>query len=280
MIPQKIHYCWLSGEEMPSWIIKCMETWKEIMPDYELVLWDKNKFDVNTLAFIEESCKAKRWAFAADYIRLYALYNEGGIYLDTDVIVKKRFDDFLNHDFFSGIEWHYGVLRKKYTRQFQYKEKLPDIIPNTPWVGVQAAIMGSIQGHPYLKDCLDWFQDNEYVIQPAKIKTDVPVFEAIAPEVYATIALKYGFLYKNTKQELLQNMVIYPSSIFAGNVYQVAGSNYAIHCCATGWRDKKKSLYQKLSHNKLLRKILGQKPLQEPCPIDPFDMVQKFYALM
>ena len=287
MIPKKIHYCWLSGEEMPLWLKKCMKTWKDVMPDYELVLWDKKKFDVTSLAFLEESCKVKRWAFAADYIRLYALYNEGGIYLDTDVIIKKRFDDFLIHDFFSGIEWHYGMLRKKYIRQLQYKDKVPDIIPETPWIGIQAAIMGSMAGHPFLKDCLDWYQDNEHSIQPEKIITDEPVFEVLAPEVYATIALKYGFQYKNLKQELLQNIVIYPSSTFAGNVHQAAGSNYAIHCCATGWRERKKNLYEKFKQNKLykklaqnmlLRKLLGKKPLQEQ--IDSFDIFQKFYDLI
>ena len=278
MIPKKIHYCWLSGEEMPSWIGKCLETWKDIMPDYELVLWNKNKFDINSLAFVAEACKVKRWAFAADYIRLHALYTEGGIYLDTDVIVRKRFDDLLSHDFFSGIEWHYGMLRKKYVRKLQYREKIPAIFPDAPWIGIQAAIMGSIPAHPFIKDCLDWYQDNEHAIQPAKIKTDVDIFEVLAPEVYATIALKYGFQYENVQQELLNNMAIYPSSILAGNVYQVARSNYAIHCTGSSeWR-KKNTLYAKLAKNKLLRKIFGKKPLQKQS-IDTFEMVQKFYEL-
>jgi len=263
---------------MPVWIEKCLKTWKEIMPDYELVLWDKNRFNVNSLAFIAEACKIKRWAFASDYIRLYALYSEGGIYLDIDVIVKKRFDDLLSHDFFSGVEWHYGMLRKKYTRQLQYKEKIPDTISDTPWIGMQAAIIGSIPAHPFIKDCLDWYKVNEHAIQPAKIKTDFDVFEVLAPEVYATIALKYGFQYKNTQQELLHNMAIYPSSIFAGNVYQTSHSNYAIHCTGSSeWR-KKNNLYTKLSKSNLLRKILGVYPLQNQS-IDTFDMVQKFYEL-
>jgi mannosyltransferase OCH1-like enzyme len=84
-IPKKIHYCWLSGDEIPAETVKCINTWKKIMPEYELVLWDKNKFDIKSVPFVEEACKVKKWAFAADFIRLYAIYNEGGIYMDTDV---------------------------------------------------------------------------------------------------------------------------------------------------------------------------------------------------
>ena len=83
-----------------------METWRQVTPDYEFVLWDKNKFDINSPAFIKEACKIKHWAHAADYIRLHALYTGGGIYLDTDVIVRRKFDDFLEYDFLallSGI---------------------------------------------------------------------------------------------------------------------------------------------------------------------------------
>ena len=273
MIPKKIHYCWLSGEEMPAAIKKCMETWKQVMPDYEFILWDKNKFDINSLAFIKEACKIKYWAHAADYIRIYALYTEGGIYLDTDVIVKKRFDDFLGYDFFSGIDWHYGMTREAYNRKMIYRENVPEIIADTPWVGMNAAIMGSTAGHPFLKDCLDWFKDNEYRIKPSKINTKSTLFELIAPEVFATMAIKYGFQYKNAKQKLLYNMMIFPTSFFTSNVYQATNSCYAIHCCASEWR--KKNLYAKLSKNALLRRILRKKPISKGR--DFYDLFQLFH---
>ena len=106
MIPKVIHYCWLSGDKMPEDTIKCIESWKKIMPEYKLILWDKNKFDINSIVFTQEACEVKKWAFAADYIRIYALYTEGGIYMDTDVYVKKSFDDLLNNDFFTSLEYH------------------------------------------------------------------------------------------------------------------------------------------------------------------------------
>jgi mannosyltransferase OCH1-like enzyme len=74
---------------MPPETVRCIDTWKKVMPEYELVLWDKNKFDVNSVIFAREACGVKKWAFAADYIRLFVIYTEGGIYLDTDVYVKK-----------------------------------------------------------------------------------------------------------------------------------------------------------------------------------------------
>ena len=100
MIPKKIHFCWLSGGGMPLWIQKCINSWKEVMPDYEVIHWDRNKFNIESVPFVNEAYSAKKWAFASDYIRLYALYKEGGIYLDADVFVRKPFDRFLIYNFF------------------------------------------------------------------------------------------------------------------------------------------------------------------------------------
>jgi mannosyltransferase OCH1-like enzyme len=109
LIPKKIHYCWLSGEEMPMDIIKCIDTWKKIMPEYELILWDKNKFDITSVPFVKGDCHAQKWAFAADYIRLYALFTEGGIYMDTDVYVKKVLTIFYKMVFLH----HWSIIKKK-----------------------------------------------------------------------------------------------------------------------------------------------------------------------
>ncbi|MDR2406553.1 MAG: mannosyltransferase, partial [Bacteroidales bacterium] len=106
MIPKTIHYCWFSGEEMSPFIRQCMATWKKHLPDYKWRLWDANSFDFSAVPFTAEAYKVKKWAFAADYVRLYALYTEGGIYMDTDVKVMKSFDEFLKYDFFTSHEYH------------------------------------------------------------------------------------------------------------------------------------------------------------------------------
>jgi mannosyltransferase OCH1-like enzyme len=113
MIPKKIHYCWLSGEKMPEDAISCMKSWQKMMPEYELVLWDTNRFDVNSVPFVAEAVSVKKWAFAADYIRLYALYTEGGIYLDTDVFVRKSFTNLLDCGFLLRLNIITALLRLK-----------------------------------------------------------------------------------------------------------------------------------------------------------------------
>lgn len=87
MIPKKIHYVWVGGKEKPKNIRKCMKSWKKHLKDYEIIEWNENNFDINSHPFVKAAYNAKKWAFVSDYIRAYVIYNEGGIYLDTDVIV-------------------------------------------------------------------------------------------------------------------------------------------------------------------------------------------------
>ena len=104
MIPKVIHYCWLSGDPYPEIIQRCIDSWKDKLPDYQFVLWDKNKFDINSHIWVKQAYESRKFAFAADYIRLYALYYYGGIYLDTDVEVLTSFDNLLNRNYFIGLD--------------------------------------------------------------------------------------------------------------------------------------------------------------------------------
>lgn len=103
-IPKKIHYCWLSGDPFPELIQHCIESWRRFLPDYELVLWDTRRINIQSVPWIREAVEARKYAFAADYIRLYAVYTEGGIYLDADVEVFKSFDALLDQPSFIGYE--------------------------------------------------------------------------------------------------------------------------------------------------------------------------------
>ena len=105
MIPKIIHLCWLSGDEYPTDIQKCLDTWKRILPDYEVWLWDTNRFDINSTIWTKQAFENRKYAFAADYIRLYALFNYGGIYLDSDVIMYKSFGSLLHLPYFIGQEY-------------------------------------------------------------------------------------------------------------------------------------------------------------------------------
>lgn len=131
-IPKVIHYCWLSGEPYPDLVRKCMASWHRFLPDYQFVLWDGEKIKEIDCSWVDSAIAAKKWAFAADYIRLYALHNYGGIYLDCDVEVLKPFDDLLDRDYFIGRESHKDVI--------------------------EAAVMGCAAKQDWIKKSLEWYQ--------------------------------------------------------------------------------------------------------------------------
>ena len=110
LIPKVIHFCWLSNDPYPLKIRRCMDTWKKVMPDYEVKLWNTDNFDIDSVPYVRQAFEARKWAFAADYIRMYALYTEGGIYLDSDVKILKRFDDFLHYSFFSSFSSVWNII--------------------------------------------------------------------------------------------------------------------------------------------------------------------------
>lgn len=104
MIPKIIHYVWVGNNPKPKDIKKCMKTWKKHLKDYKIIEWNELNFDISSHPFVKKAYEAKKWAYVSDYIRMYAIYNYGGIYLDTDVLVLENFDKFLNNKVFVGFE--------------------------------------------------------------------------------------------------------------------------------------------------------------------------------
>lgn len=154
MIPKIIHYCWLSGDKKPDSIARCIESWHKYLPDYQIKCWDASCINQISADFPKQAYSKRKWAFASDYIRLYALYNEGGIYLDSDVQAWDSLDDWLNYDFFSGVE----------TRD----RELTDL-----WV--EAAIMGSCKGNPLIKRMLDIYDSRQFILEDGTFdQTPIP----------------------------------------------------------------------------------------------------------
>ena len=137
-IPKIIHYCWLSGEPFSNLARKCIESWHKKMPDYTYILWDREKIKEISSKWVDSSLEAKKWAFAADYIRLYSLYKYGGIYLDCDVEIVKSFNDLLNCECFLGREGHKNL--------------------------VEAAVMGCSSGLEWTKCALEWYNNRVFDI--------------------------------------------------------------------------------------------------------------------
>ena len=104
MIPKIIHYCWFGRNPIPNQLAIYMESWKRFCPEYEIKLWNEDSFDIESHSFVKSAYKQKKYAYVSDYVRAYALYNYGGIYLDTDVELKNKLDEFLLHDAFTGFE--------------------------------------------------------------------------------------------------------------------------------------------------------------------------------
>jgi len=104
MIPKIIHYCWFGHGEMPELTQRCIASWHRYMPDWEYKLWNEDNFDVNLVHYTKEAYEARKFAFVSDYVRLWALEREGGIYFDTDVEVFKSFDELLCYKAFAGFE--------------------------------------------------------------------------------------------------------------------------------------------------------------------------------
>lgn len=99
MIPKIIHYVWLGGGAKTPSVKRCIASWHKVMPDYEIKEWNESNFDINSVIWVKEAIQKKKWSLASDYIRHYAIYTEGGIYMDTDVMTYKSFDEFLGNSF-------------------------------------------------------------------------------------------------------------------------------------------------------------------------------------
>lgn len=211
MIPKTIHYCWLSGERKPRLIQQCIDSWSRVMPEYAIKCWDKNSFDCDSVPFVRDAVAAKKYAFAADYIRLYALYTEGGVYLDSDVLARRSFDVFLSNRFFCGTEAYYAG------NELHYR--------------MEAAIMGAEKGNSFIEQCLSIYKKKQFELDK--------IGEYIMPSIISEKAEKCGYKYENREQHF-SNMTIYPTSIFTNTLHQDTTNPdgiYAIHQNAGSWID-------------------------------------------
>lgn len=228
MIPKIIHYCWFGRGNMPIVIKWCIEGWKKKMPDYQLKLWNEDNFDVDSTEWTRTSYAAKKYAFVADYVRLYALYTEGGIFLDADMKVLKSFDKYLEYDFVSSFEFYPGMAH-------QFHDKLnPDtLLPYSkdmliPGMGIAAGAIFSCKGHPYINACLDWYKDRAYIKGLEK--------EIFVNGIITKTAEQFGFKYTPKFQYISEyGMAIFEPDIFALNSLHLCNKTCAIHLGLGSW---------------------------------------------
>ncbi len=227
-IPKKIHWCWLSGDPVPHKLQKCINSWQKIMPEYEIICWDTKRFDVHRVPFVKQAYDCRKWAFAADYIRLYALYTEGGIYLDSDVKVFERFDKFLHHSAFSSIEYNHTMFKGRSDKNWY-----------SMYAGyaIQGAIIGSEKGNSWIGKCLEYYSDKQFHFANGRFNDDLTIIcNVIAKIAYDDYGFRYD-VFTDEPQLLREDIVIYPSYMFASLWDDVRPSTVALHLCESGWQD-------------------------------------------
>ena len=186
MIPKIIHYVWLGHGEKSQKIKDCIESWKKYCPDYTIIEWNEDKFNINYNAFTKKSYELKQYAFTSDVVRLYALYMYGGIYLDTDVLMYKPLDEFLTDPAFTGFEdTNYPVT----------------------------ATMGAEPHNPVIKLMLDFYDCIEFKTYP--VWTDYIKYQETSTCIYSNILGLLGINRqdKNSIQKI-NGFVVYPQSYF------------------------------------------------------------------
>ncbi len=230
MIPNTLHYIWLSNDEKPELIKKCLASWGPAAPGFEIRSWSSEDFDTEALPlFVKQAVSERMWAFAADYLRLKILYERGGIYMDSDIFLKGSPKPFISDPFFSFVEYH-----EKGFKEYKHlvgEGGVPLTEGHIPGFCLQSAFMGSEPGHPFLKKCLEYYESAVFLGPDGKPKIDM-----IAPDIYALKAREFGFRYIDEEQRLSEGMHIYPSSLVAGSFSEIKKGNVAIHCCAGSWR--------------------------------------------
>ncbi len=229
MIPKKIHYCWFGRGEKPKDVIKCIESWKKFCPDYEIIEWNEDNFDIFSHPYTKKAYELRKWAFVSDYARLYIIYNEGGIYLDTDVEIVKNFDPLLDDEAYMGFE------DEKYV--------------NT------GSGFGAVKGHPFIFENMKAY-DGEIVVDANGN------FSALSCPVYTTRLLNNaGLVNDNGQIQKISGVTVYPREYLCPYNYitgqmKMTKNTYSVHLYSMSWLGKAqiyKSKFTRIFH-RLFRK--------------------------
>lgn len=219
---------------MPALAFKCIESWKKYLPDYKLKLWNEDNFDVNSVIYVKEAYKARKFAFVTDYVRLCALYNYGGIYMDTDVEVIRNMDDLLNYPAFSGFENE---------------------------VYIPTGIMASEQHGEWTKEQLEYYKDRQFLLPDGTYDLTSNT------QIISQIMSSNGFVLKNSYQVYKNCMHIFPMDYFCAKsrtgIVTITKNTYCIHHLAGSWyplRYKlKRFLFRKIIRPKITDMLVNFK---------------------
>lgn len=233
MIPKKIHYCWFGKNPLPKLALKCIRSWKKYLPDYEIIEWNEDNFDVNICPYTKEAYQAKKYAFVSDYARFWILYNYGGIYFDTDVEVIKSLDKILVNGPFMACE-----------------ENLPSALSSYPLIapGLGLAIEAH---HPIYKQIIEEYNQKHFLTKDGKKNETTVVY-------YITnIFIKNG-LKQNSDIQKIQGITIYPPEYFCPKSYvdrkiRITPNTVCIHHYDGSWISKRRKFKD------FIKRLIGYK---------------------
>ena len=228
MIPQIIHYCWFGRGQMPDLAQKCLASWKTYLPDYEIMLWNEDNFDITAYQYAEEAYKERKFAFVSDVCRLHVLKEFGGIYLDTDVeFIKPLPDTFLNYNAFTGFEDHL----------------------------VAAGIIGSVKNGKWVGDLLTFYNNKSFYLPNGNLDI-IPITELITDYLCS----EKGVLANNAYQNIEGYCAIYPSEYFYPKSWKtlalkITPHTYCIHHFAGSWIDHNYTFLGKVANLLLSKRV-------------------------
>lgn len=233
MIPKKIHYCWVGGAPLTPLAEKCIESWKKCCPDYEIIRWDENNYDFKKNKYMRQAYEQKKWGFVPDYARLDIIYQNGGIYLDTDVELLKSFDELLNDSFFCGVEE-------------QNKNRI------TVAFGLG---FGAEKGHPILRELMQEYEKINFINADGTLNV-------VASPIYQTDFLTKRGLINTDEIQKIEDITIYPKEYFnpmdlnTGKIV-LKEKTISIHHYAGSWLNSKEKIRYEI--HKFLNRMIGIK---------------------
>lgn len=198
-----------------------------MLPDFQIKVWNKEMALATGIDFVKEAISVKKWAFAADVIRLYAVYHDGGVYMDSDVYVQKRFDEFLKKRCAFFQEYYPSIVRADELDAQGHRLSSAEFVQGA---GIQAALFMSEPGNTFIKDLLDSYSSKHFILEDGTFFKSI-----IAPAIYAIKAEQYGYRYLDMEQHLDEDLVIYPSSYVGSMIPERKNTNFAVHCASHSW---------------------------------------------
>lgn len=225
MIPKIIHYTWFSGEPFPEKVQQCIDSWHRYMPEYEYIFWDAERIKEIDSVWLTECLEKKKWAYAADMVRMYAVYKYGGIYLDTDCMVYKSFDDFLGEPCFIGKEMYIhtgeGPMHQNLTSH----------------------CFGAEKGNEYIARCCKFYDSRHFVLSTDESLPMMLKWNAIlAPFVQCELAKQIGYnpFPSNQNIQYLKGLTIFPQWYFDARYLDIKKKRcYCQHLTLGSWREER-----------------------------------------